>query len=80
MKYRNVKTGIEIEVLSECGGDWVLVEEPKKRNGGRKGGKKDTAEKVDESGESAESAEKVDESGESAESADSSEDVKESDE
>ena len=27
MKYRNVKTGIEIEVLSECGGDWVLVEE-----------------------------------------------------
>lgn len=70
MKYRNVKTGIEIEVLSECGGDWVLVEEPKKRGGGRKGGKKDTAEKVDESGES----------GESAESADSSEDVKESDE
>nr|DAZ20996.1 MAG TPA: hypothetical protein [Caudoviricetes sp.] len=70
MKYRNVKTGIEIEVLSECGGDWVLVEEPKKRGGGRKGGKKDTAEKVDESGESAESAE----------SADSSEDVKESDE
>ena len=68
MKYRNVKTGIEIEVLSECGGDWVLVEEPKKRGGGRKGGKKDTAEKVDESGESAESAE----------SADSSEDVKES--
>ena len=65
MKYR--KTGIEIEVLSECGGDWVLVEEPKKRGGGRKGGKKDTAEKVDESGESAESA-------------DSSEDVKESDE
>ena len=73
MKYRNVKTGIEIEVLSECGGDWVLVEEPKKRGGGRKGGKKDTAEKVDESGESGES-------GESAESADSSEDVKESDE
>ena len=70
MKYRNVKTEIEIEVLSECGGDWVLVEEPKKRGGGRKGGKKDTAEKVDESGESAESAE----------SADSSEDVKESDE
>ena len=70
MKYRNVKTGIEIEVLSECGGDWVLVEEPKKRGGGRKGGKKDTAEKGDESGESAESAE----------SADSSEDVKESDE
>lgn len=67
MKYRNVKTGIEIEVLSECGGDWVLVEEPKKRGGDRKGGKKDTAEKVDESGESAESA-------------DSSEDVKESDE
>ena len=67
MKYRNVKTGIEIEVLSECGGDGVLVEEPKKRGGGRKGGKKDTAEKVDESGESAESA-------------DSSEDVKESDE
>ena len=52
MKYRNVKTGIEIEVLSECGGDWVLVEEPKKKGGG----KKDTAEKVDESGESAESA------------------------
>ena len=64
MKYRNVKTGIEIEVLSECGGDWGLVEEPKKRGGGRKGGKKD----------------KVDESAESAESADSSEDVKESDE
>ena len=40
MKYRNVKTGIEIEVLSECGGDWVLVEEPKKRGGGRKGGKR----------------------------------------
>ena len=64
MKERNVKTGIEIEVLSECGGDWAVVEEPKKRGGGRKGGKKDTAEKVDES----------------AESADSSEDVKESDE
>ena len=46
MKYRNVKTGIEIEVLSECGGDWVLVEEPKKKGGGRKGGKKDTAEKM----------------------------------
>ena len=44
MKYRNVKTGIEIEVLSECGGDWVLVEEPKKRGGGRKGGIKDSAE------------------------------------
>ena len=67
MKYRNIKRDVEIDVLSECGGDWVLVEEPKKRNGGRKGGKKDTAEKVDESGESAESA-------------DSSEDVKESDE
>lgn len=67
MKYRNVKTGIEIEVLSECGGDWVLVEEPKKKAEAEKGGKKDTAEKVDESGESAESA-------------DSSEDVKESDE
>ena len=62
-------TGFEFD-MSECGGDWVLVEEPKKRGGGRKGGKKDTAEKVDESGESAESAE----------SADSSEDVKESDE
>lgn len=64
MKYRNIKTGVEIDVLSECGGDWELVEEPKKKGGGRKGGKKTTAEKV----------------GESAESADSSEDVKESDE
>lgn len=67
MKYRNIKTGVEIDVLSECGGDWVLVEEPKKKSGGRKGGKKATAEKVDESGESTESA-------------DSSEDVEESDE
>lgn len=67
MKYRNIKTGVEIDVLSECGGDWELVEEPKKKGGRKKGGKKDTAEKVDESGESAESA-------------DGSEDVKESDE
>lgn len=64
MKYRNIKTGVEIDVLSECGGDWVLVEEPKKKGGGKKGGKKAAAEKVDEP----------------AESADSSEDVKESDE
>ena len=64
MKYRNIKTGVEIDVLSECGGDWVLVEEPKKKSGGKKGGKKAAAEKVDEV----------------AESADSSEDVKESDE
>lgn len=64
MKYRNIKTGVEIDVLSECGGDWVLVEEPKKKSGGKKGGKKAAAEKVDEP----------------AESADSSEDVKESDE
>ena len=67
MKYRNIKTGVEIDVLSECGGDWELVEEPKKKGGGKQGGKKDTAEKVDESGESGESA-------------DGSEDVKESDE
>lgn len=72
MKYRNIKTGVEIDVLSECGGDWELVEEPKKKGGDRKGGKKTTAEKVGESAD-----EKVDES---AESADSSEDVKESDE
>lgn len=64
MKYRNIKTGVEIDVLSECGGDWELVEEPKKKGGGKKGGKKAAAEKVDEP----------------AESADSSEDVKESDE
>ena len=31
MKYRNIKTGVEIDVLSECGGDWELVEEPKKK-------------------------------------------------
>ena len=28
MKYRNIKTGVEIDVPSECGGDWELVEEP----------------------------------------------------
>lgn len=40
MKYRNVKTGIEIEVLSECGGDWALVEEPKKEAEAEKVGKR----------------------------------------
>ena len=38
MKYRNIKTGVEIDVLSECGGAWELVEEPKKKSGGKKGG------------------------------------------
>ena len=51
MKYRNIKTGVEIDVLSECGGDWELVEEPKT-----------TAEKVGESAD-----EKVDESADSSE-------------
>ncbi len=40
MKYKNTKTGIEIDVPSECGGDWELIEKPKKKGGGRKKGEK----------------------------------------
>lgn len=64
MKYRNIETGVEIDVPSECGGDWELVEEPKKKSGGKKGGKKTAAEKVDEPAESADSPEDVKESNE----------------
>ena len=31
MKYRNVKTGIEIEVLSECGGAGGRTKEKRRR-------------------------------------------------
>ena len=43
---------------------WELVEEPTKKSGGKKGGKKTAAEKVDEPAESADSPEDVKESDE----------------
>lgn len=29
MKYRNIKTGVVVEVNSVVGGNWELIEEPK---------------------------------------------------
>lgn len=45
MIYRNVKTGAEINVASELGGDWEPAEETKKPARSRKKTKSDAPEK-----------------------------------
>ena len=48
MKYRNIKTGIEIDVPSELGGDWEAVKEKKGRGKSKTLAADDNEEESDE--------------------------------